>query len=343
LLNLPTTKSPGCFLSNWSFLLFATSVSVAALTERALSWRTMRTRFFIALLFGLGFRVAAQQGDSTIAYIEHQGYFVPNAFGTAAPPFLAYKKDPAGGLTISGTMPVYFFDSRGNMLPGCPYEYTSLPFAKKNRAVVTRNGLMGMIDQRGQVVIQLRFQRLELANHPAGWLRARLNGRWGLIDSTGHVQLEAKYDKLEPFSDGMAAVEQNEKWGFVDLTGHEAIAPMYRYVWRSFHEGFAAVDRATLENQNAVGFIDKHNRAITAFKYAYPFCVNRTNPHFRDAIPHYQFRHGYAMVRNKNCEIGVIDTLGQEVLPVRFYRIEITDSTLVGYRNKQRMTYKVPR
>ncbi|GAA4045295.1 hypothetical protein GCM10022409_34150 [Hymenobacter glaciei] len=200
-----------------------------------------------------------------------------------------------------------------------------------------------MIDQQGRVVVPLRFQRLELTNHPNGWLRVRLNGHWGLIDSTGQVQLEPSYDEIEPFSDGMAAVKQTGKWGFIDLAGREVIAPMYSHVWRSFHEGFAAVDTTTQPNKNAVGFINKQNQAITAFKYAYPFCVNRRNTHSRDYTSYYQFRCGYALVRNNNCETGVIDTLGREVLPVRFYRIEITDSTLVGHRNKQQMTYKTPR
>lgn len=303
----------------------------------------MRLAFVVVLLLSMASQCSAQRSDSTIARIERQGYSVSTDFGKAVPPFLAFKLTPTGGLTISAPMPIYYFDNRGQMLPGCPYEYVSLPLKWKNRAVVVRNGLMGMIDQQGRIVVPLLFQRLELADHPAGWLRAQLNGHWGLVDSTGNVQLEPKYDEIERFSDGFAAVKQDGKWGFLNLAGQMAIRPLYAYVREGFHEGFAAVYRSTQEGENMIGFIDKQNRPITAFKYTFPLCVNRNNAHFRDWTGYYEFKHGFALVRNDQCETGAIDTWGREVLPIRFNRVEITDSTVVGYRRKERLTYRIPR
>ncbi|MBG8555328.1 WG repeat-containing protein [Hymenobacter sp. BT594] len=273
-----------------------------------------------------------------MARIRRADYYATPFSG--AFPILAYRLSPGGGLRVSPALPVDYFDSQGKMLPGGPYQYGSGEFSKYGTALVMRNGLWGMIDQHGTVLIPLQYERLEFSKHSSRWLQARINKRWGLIDSSGLTRVIPQYDEIIDFSDHMMAVKLQDKWGFIDESGTLIIPTMYNYVHRPFHEGFAAV---RLSKENSVGFINKHNECITGFRFDYPYCVNKTNAHIRDLTKYYEFKNGFALVRNNNCEIGVINTDDQEVLPIRFYHVEVNDSTIIGHRKKRKLVYVIPR
>ncbi|RSK42388.1 WG repeat-containing protein [Hymenobacter perfusus] len=293
---------------------------------------------FLLILLGISGVASAQLPDSVVSRYRQRGFFL--ATNRAEPPFRAYKLGENGSLTIGGeSSAVYYLDLQGRIIPGSPFDADSRDFDAQGYALVKKNNRAGMINQQGHQVLPFQYEELVPLHHPRQWLAARINGRWGVLDATGQLVVQPVYDEVKPFSEGMAAVKQGAKWGFIGEDGQEKIRPTYAYIWQDFSEGFAAVSTV---DDHSVGFITPQNQAITAFTYAYPLCLNRDNAHFRDVAPYYRFHRGFALVRNKRCEIGVLNTRGQEVLPLRFHRVAFTDSTIVGYRGKQQQVYRLP-
>ncbi|MGI4871320.1 MAG: WG repeat-containing protein [Janthinobacterium lividum] len=300
----------------------------------------MRSAFLLAGCL-LTFPGLAQRPDAVVARLKRQGFLISSA--TLAP-YAAYRLNRNGTLSVGPATPVYYFDQQGQPLPGSPYEAHSEAFGNwphfPHRAFVRRNGWWGAINSRGEVVAPFEFDLLEPSYHPAGWLKFRQAGKAGLLDSTGRVVLPPLYDEIGFFSGGLCAVKQGGKWGFLDEAAHQRIPPTYGQVVVDFHEGFAAV---VLPNTFLIGFINRQGHSYTGFHYPAPTCIKVFHPHNPDPTLYYQFRHGYAVIRNEACEIGAIDTLGRVVLPMRFYTIAVTDSTLTGYRNKEKLVYRLPR
>lgn len=298
----------------------------------------MRYSFLIVFLCG-SIQASAQVPDSVVASYRQLGFYLTTT--RTKPPFRAYKLAENGSLVVGkNSSDVYYLDQQGRIIPGSPFDTASQDFDAKGRALVRKNKWTGMINQRGDQLIPFRYEELAPLNHHQEWLAARVDGRWGVIDTAGQFIVQPTYEEIKPFAEGMAAVKHGGKWGFIGSDGQEKIKPAYAYIWQDFSEGFAAVSTA---DSHSVGFITTQNQPITAFTYDYPLCLNRTNAHGRDEAPYYRFRRGFALVRNKRCEIGVLNRQGKEVLPVRFYRVEFTDSTIVGYQGRKQQVYRLPR
>ena len=82
--------------------------------------------------------------------------------------------------------------------------------------------------------------------------------KWGFIDKAGKLVIAAEFDDVGPFSEGLAAVNQNGKWGYIDRTGQVVIPINYKSAW-AFHEGFARV----LPFDGPDHFITKHGTILS--------------------------------------------------------------------------------
>lgn len=88
---------------------------------------------------------------------------------------------------------------------------------------------------------------LALASAPhadAPLFRVRVDGKWGYIDASGRVVIAPRFDRADPFSEGLAAVQEGEVLGYVDATGRMVLVPAQApagTLHRRFSEGLAAV------------------------------------------------------------------------------------------------------
>jgi hypothetical protein len=130
---------------------------------------------------------------------------------------------------------------------------------------VSQNGLHGLLDFHGEVVVPLEFNSLGNA-FSEGLLAARKGEQWGFVNTSGAVEfmLDTEIDGVRDFVGGFAAVRIDgslhwahadwdyllvlpnhaviidAKWGFVNRYG-EIVVPI-EYDWvRDFSESFAAV------------------------------------------------------------------------------------------------------
>jgi hypothetical protein len=103
------------------------------------------------------------------------------------------------------------------------------------------------------------------------------DGRTFVIDRRGQVVFESDWDEIGPFSEGLAAVENDEKWGFVDRDGRVVVAPQYDSV-TAFREGLAGFevgrDEVTLgggitwSRSGPRGFIDRSGNVVIPARWA---------------------------------------------------------------------------
>ncbi len=152
-------------------------------------------------------------------------------------------------------------------------------------AVVERDGVSGVIDVDGGVVIPLEYEKVfvtgaglaltrkdkkfgfvDRAGDPVGppgldnaasrfrdeLAVVKQHGRFGYIDVRGEVVIPAAYAKASSFSEGLARVSKNGKtFGYIDTAGKAVIKPQFTADARSFKEGMAAVKK-----RRKWGFVD---------------------------------------------------------------------------------------
>jgi hypothetical protein len=102
----------------------------------------------------------------------------------------------------------------------------------------------------------------------------RIENWWGFIDKSGSIVIPPKFDDAEPFSSGLARIQERGLYGCADKSGVSVIPPQYKYA-ESFSEGFAVVG----DYSAAVWYIDQTgNRTIPGeFAAASPFFKGLAN------------------------------------------------------------------
>lgn len=116
--------------------------------------------------------------------------------------------------------------------------------------------------------------------------------KWGFIDTTGKWILQPQFDFCEPYSQGMALIENNDLFGFVDLFGKIIVEPIYEEA-DNFNEGVAIVFDGEF-----YGAINRFGKIKIPFEY--------------DDIGEFVDGIAYAL---KNGSFGYIDLNGNVVVP----------------------------
>lgn len=146
----------------------------------------------------------------------------------------------------------------------------------------------GMIDTRGQIVIQPKYGMLSVFSDGLAAAEALPNFQQfepnskpfykvGYIDQSEHWKLEPKWRTVSPFSEGLAGVQDtdSEKWGFIDTSGKLVIDYQYDQIDSFlFSERGAFVEgRAGVCIDKKWGFIDKTGNWIfkPEFREIQPF------------------------------------------------------------------------
>lgn len=180
---------------------------------------------------------------------------------------------------------------------------------------IFENGKTGFINSTGQVVIEPTF--LTAGEFSEGLASARINGTYGYIDETGKFVIQPQFDYATPFSEGLAVVYKDGQPFFINKQGQKSFQINFPAVGQ-FENGKAKVQTAPKK----LGFIDKQGKLIidTVFTRINSFVqgmavVEGTNHH-----PYADSEEGI----KKNYEMGVIDSLGQFIIPYGKYE-EIND------------------
>lgn len=107
---------------------------------------------------------------------------------------------------------------------GIEPQYDNAEFFTENVAAVCVDGLYGVIDINGDVLIAPYYDAIKYSSF--GVMPALKDGAWYFIGTDGE-KLYGPFEDAESFEYGYAAVKKNGKWGFIDKGGRDATAFVY--------------------------------------------------------------------------------------------------------------------
>jgi hypothetical protein len=95
--------------------------------------------------------------------------------------------------------------------------------------------------------------------------RVRVDGKWGYVDASGRVAIAPRFDRAEPFSEGLAAVQEGATFGYVDASGRLALVPAQApagTLHRRFSGGLAVVRAGS-----RYGYLDRSGKLAIPAAY----------------------------------------------------------------------------
>ncbi|MEK3794767.1 WG repeat-containing protein [Paenibacillus sp. FSL R7-0204] len=146
-------------------------------------------------------------------------------------------------------------------------------FSSDGVASYSKNGLSGIIDQSGNIILDPTYTRVDVfsegfalveidsnfgflntkgeVTHPAVWNNALFfknglaavsnsNNKWGCVNTNGDLVIPTKYSFLGACDDERICFQKGRKYGFLNMEGEIVIPPIFEEV-DGFSEGYAAV------------------------------------------------------------------------------------------------------
>jgi hypothetical protein len=246
------------------------------------------------------------------------------------------------------------------------FDFSSRKLGKKDLAQVQSDGKWGCVNVRGEEIIPVKYERIEVSQSENPRVAAKLNGKWGFVSENGKKITDFEYDDVEEFCNGRARVKKNGKYGFINTKGAVVLPLTYDDCEKRFSKTWFKEERHILpiwvkcgsEHGNRYGFVDIDGFAIIPQKYenALPFtmvgnehtlaavvlnnAVGYINLKGENVIPfdydaafdnryNYAFYGGFANVRQGG-KWGVIDVQNRVV--VNFLYDEFLENSNAGFR-----------
>ena len=157
--------------------------------------------------------------------------------------------------------------------PGCrrnavPTSENTESVSRADVFLVFVDGKDGLINARGEPIVEPRFEAIFENQFRQGLIPAKLEGRWGFIDIRGQYVIPPRYGYVRRFSEGVAAVSIDGKVGFIDTSGDFIIGPRFHGAG-DFWDGRAAVQMENPDPPDEYGYkperwgyIDKTGRYV---------------------------------------------------------------------------------
>lgn len=252
-----------------------------------------------------------------------------------------------------------YMDTTGKMVvPFGVYEGGSLQgFCEGLAAVQNGSEKWGYIDKNGKAVLPLIYNNA--GNFSEGLAAVENNsGKWGYIDKNGKTVIPFKYDGADEFVGGYAWVSVHTSdetsgqgkilYGIVDKSGNEVVAPTVDDIGDVFDMQQDLVEKAGRSEYvpltvNGVEYWFYNGYAIDGtqvvsdsiwISYKDFYYINQKGETITsttyDAAKN--FSHGFAVVM-KNDGYGLIDTSGNEVIPLEYQWITSFNSSRTAIAN----------
>ena len=198
---------------------------------------------------------------------------------------------------------IYLFKNDDELEIVFPDSLTIYPIFRKNK--------WGFINHNGEIVINPKFYLVRKQTNKI-WT-VKTNDGWGYINDNGKLISNEYFEECHEFHKGIAAVKKNGLWGFINEDGTWFIEPRFSDVGTGFIGQYAIVSVNKLK-----GLINRQK------EYIIKPSVNSITL-ISDSIVN--------IGRNKN--IGVINNLGDTIIPARYFEIEYFGLGLFRCQNEK--------
>lgn len=204
-------------------------------------------------------------------------------------------------------------DATGNVIPTKKYEKVGyIMEGYSQRIAVYEDGAMGWIDRNGKEVIPCKYLGSSTFDKEFGLAcvtdAVGTDEKYGFIDTTGAVVIPFQYRQAgsSSFSNGYCRVNVGGKTVLIDEKGKVVFTPKYGSL-QNISCGLMGV--ATKPARKGWGYLNLKNELVI--------------PGIYDGGKDFE-KEGWAIV-DKNDLTGVIDTLGKEILPLKYESVLVTD------------------
>ncbi len=137
-------------------------------------------------------------------------------------------------------------------------------FDENGIAIAVKNGRAGLINSKGKIVLEPKFDQLQIYNDSKVALVSD-GDKYMYYDIKGNLLVNGeKFDKTNGFSNGLAVICKNSKWGYLDEKGNEVIKPQYSVAF-----GFSKNGLASVCKDDKWGYINKSGEFVIKPSYAY--------------------------------------------------------------------------
>lgn len=96
-----------------------------------------------------------------------------------------------------------------------------------NYYAVSKNGKWGIIDNKGNLIIDFIFNKIEEPSSEGFWKVYLYDKGWGYLNLITGESIECQYDDGGIFSNGIVPVQKNGYWGAVDANGKIVVDFIY--------------------------------------------------------------------------------------------------------------------
>lgn len=194
--------------------------------------------------------------------------------------------------------------------------------------IVRHMGRYGMLDKSGEMVVEAKYDLLEVLENP-DYVKAAIDDLYGVIDVHGKVIVPLEYDYVGRMSEDIIVVRKDGVYGCFDKTGKQVVPMEYEEI-REYAGGMARIRFI-----GKFGFIDKKGEFLVApfsdevenFKEDCCLVTIRDKVGFVTlqgdwiAAPMYDaggsFSGGYAFL-SQGGKYGFIDKKGEFVIPMKY-------------------------
>jgi WG repeat protein len=213
---------------------------------------------------------AIKDGDNG-AFIDHDAKKI---FETPLDVTLGFREGIVGVLYHG--MLAYFDKAGKKISPPLGYGPKNHSFSE-GLVPVEIKGKTGFMDRTGKIVIEPQFEDAEdfseglapvkVRSEETTWCprdaagsRKGFTMKWGYIDKSGKVVIPAEFESADPFSEGLAAINQCDEGFFIDQTGKKIVLGKFSQV-SPFGAGLSRIN-VGVDRDRRWGFIDKTGKMI---------------------------------------------------------------------------------
>ena len=190
---------------------------------------------------------------------------------------------------------------------------------RKDLARVRLDGKWGCVNLRGEEIIPVKYEDINISQLENPRIIAKFDGKWGFISENGKEITAFEYDGVEIFSNGRARIKKDGKYGFINSDGTVVIPIMYDDCESHFKsEGYDKDKRILpirVKRDEKYGFVNISGKEIIA-------------PEYEFALPFECFSDKLLAAVVQNGAVGFIDETGKTVIPCMYE----PDFTTLGYR-----------
>lgn len=235
-----------------------------------------------------------------------------------------------------------YLDENGEM--AIPFVYTMVYDFKGNYAVVEKDTAYGIIDVEGDTVFPFLFEKIDFITPQL--FKAKNNNLWGILHINGDTVVPFEQTFIGELSDNRMIKIKEGNYTYINVEGEEVIKGKYDYDATTLNYAEFKNGYALYKLKNKFGMIDtlgkrifpaifesigEYTPQLTAVKRYGKWGYANADVELEIKYKYdyaWKFINGWAKIEKEGL-VGLIDTLGNEVIPAEYNTLEVLDSALV--------------